>query len=310
MVSKILLLCLFVVIFSERLIILDKPNQPIYMSEKEIESKQNSVGFEYMDITDYPNLHLGNVPKSSNDPLPEKPRKQEIVKRIVARASQKNLEEMMEKYTSIHTRYYKSATGIEAPLKLKKDFENVISSLPEARKSLFSTQTFTHTRYEQTSTICTMKGRSDEIVIIGAHIDSISRPVESRSPGADDDMSGITVMFESFRLLAQSDFIPDRTIQFMAYSAEEVGLLGSQDIAQKYKNDKVAVFSVLQLDMTGFVYRNQTKIGVAHDQWVSRPLANFTTQLIDTYTNVGWTVSSCSHACSDHASFTVRMIIY
>ena len=37
---------------------------------------------------------------------------------------------------------------------------------------------------------------------------------------------------------------------FMAYAAEEVGLRGSQDIANTYRSQGKNVVSVLQLDMT------------------------------------------------------------
>jgi leucyl aminopeptidase len=149
-----------------------------------------------------------------------------------------------------------------------------------------------------------LKGKTNEIVVIGAHIDSINGNPANRSPGADDDASGISTMLEGFRIIAESDYVPEKTIEFMAYAAEEVGLLGSQDIARKYKADAVAVYAVVQFDMTGYVYRNQTKIGVNFDQFVSTPLAEFTTKLVDTYSHLGWARTACSHACSDHASWT------
>ena len=37
-----------------------------------------------------------------------------------------------------------------------------------------------------------------------------------------------------FRALIKAQFVPDRTVEFHAYAAEEVGLRGSQAIAQAY----------------------------------------------------------------------------
>ena len=47
------------------------------------------------------------------------------------------------------------------------------------------------------------------------------------------------------RVLAENNFTPMRSIAFMAYAAEEVGLRGSQDIANSYKAQGKNVVSVL-----------------------------------------------------------------
>jgi Zn-dependent M28 family amino/carboxypeptidase len=44
-------------------------------------------------------------------------------------------------------------------------------------------------------------------------------------------------------------FEPSRTVQFMAFAAEEVGLRGSQDIAEAYARENIAVYSMMQFDM-------------------------------------------------------------
>ena len=57
-------------------------------------------------------------------------------------------------------------------------------------------------------------GRPDEIVILGAHYDT----VES-TPGADDNASAVAVLIEAARLLR--DCRPRRTIRFVAFACEE-----------------------------------------------------------------------------------------
>jgi leucyl aminopeptidase len=68
----------------------------------------------------------------------------------------------------------------------------------------------------------------------------------------DDDGSGTTTTLEVFRVLASSpSFKPQRPVEFHWYSAEELGLLGSQDIAAAYKKQGRTVYAMLQNDMDG-----------------------------------------------------------
>lgn len=61
---------------------------------------------------------------------------------------------------------------------------------------------------------------------------------DKRSPGADDNASGIASVTEVIRLIMENNLRPKKTVQFMAYAAEEIGLIGSDDIARKYKKAK------------------------------------------------------------------------
>ena len=76
----------------------------------------------------------------------------------------------------------------------------------------------------------------EEIVIVGAHMDHIGYgPKMSRTPyqqkihpGADDNASGTAVLIELAKAFSKLTTKPKRTIVFQAYSAEEMGLLGSR----------------------------------------------------------------------------------
>jgi len=107
-----------------------------------------------------------------------------------------------------------------------------------------------------------------------------------------------------FRVLAATGFKPQRTLEFHAYSAEEVGLLGSQAIAQAYQREGKIVAGMIQFDMTGYVAPGQIpRVGLIQD-FVNPQLTTFVGQLIDAYANIGWVGSRCGYACSDHASWT------
>jgi leucyl aminopeptidase len=79
----------------------------------------------------------------------------------------------------------------------------------------------------------------------------LSNPSTSGAPGADDNASGIAVVTETLRAIIASGFKPKRTIKFIGYAAEEVGLRGSKAIAQDYKNQGLNIVGVAQFDMVG-----------------------------------------------------------
>jgi acetylornithine deacetylase/succinyl-diaminopimelate desuccinylase-like protein len=69
----------------------------------------------------------------------------------------------------------------------------------------------------------------DEIHVIGAHYDSINTAGAAEpAPGANDNASGTSGVLEIARLVAESGIRFEATIHFVAFAAEEVGLVGSE----------------------------------------------------------------------------------
>ena len=56
--------------------------------------------------------------------------------------------------------------------------------------------------------------------------------VVCREKGADDDGSGCANFMEVLRVLMNSGYQPRRTLEFIGWAAEEVGLRGANEIAQ------------------------------------------------------------------------------
>ena len=68
----------------------------------------------------------------------------------------------------------------------------------------------------------------DKVIVVGGHYDSSVWPVDSvnqLAPGADDNGSGTAATLEIARILAHHPL--SKTVVFMPFAAEEVGLLGS-----------------------------------------------------------------------------------
>lgn len=70
------------------------------------------------------------------------------------------------------------------------------------------------------------------------------------APGADDNASGVALVLESARLLAGQQF--PWSIHFIAWSGEELGLLGSQAYADLAAERADNILGVLNFDMIGF----------------------------------------------------------
>jgi hypothetical protein len=73
------------------------------------------------------------------------------------------------------------------------------------------------------------KDKKDEVVMLGAHLDSWHA-----GTGATDNGAGTIVMMEAMRILRALEIKPRRTIRIGLWSGEEEGLLGSQGYVEKH----------------------------------------------------------------------------
>ena len=79
------------------------------------------------------------------------------------------------------------------------------------------------------------------------------------------------------------------------FSAEEVGLRGSQAIAQDYAAQNKVVVGMIQLDMTAYVGQNgENVIGIVTD-YTDGDENRFVRQLVDAYSNIPWVNTQVSN---------------
>ena len=98
----------------------------------------------------------------------------------------------------------------------------------------------------QPNVIGTLRGgniHNNATIIVGAHLDTIP----AASPGADDNGSGVSAVLEIARVL--SDYQFNYTIMFVAFNAEEIGLVGSTAFANKLVEENVTVAVMYNFDM-------------------------------------------------------------
>lgn len=225
-----------------------------------------------------------------------------LVEPVLGQMSDKNIEATIGRLSAFPNRYYKSPSGVDASNWLATTWRDMA-----AGRADISVRQFAHADYPQQSVIISMTGsdKPDENIVLGAHLDSIlvSRMSDTaQAPGADDDASGVASLTEALRAMLEQNYKPKRTIHFIAYAAEEVGLRGSKEIAQAFKQANSKVVGVLQLDMTNYK-------GAANDIYLFTDYTDnkqnaFLAQLVSTYLpdlKLGY--DQCGYACSDHASW-------
>jgi len=156
----------------------------------------------------------------------------------------------MTKLTSFSTRRSNSPVGQQSVLMIKSELETIVNGLPNERKNRISITLVPIPGFIANSIIVKMDGSGndkDEHVLFGAHADDVGHP----NAGADDDGSGSTCVFESFRVVTQSSYNPSKTLVWFFYSAEESGLVGSSHIARDWRARNVKVVGHLNYDMVG-----------------------------------------------------------
>ncbi|HSX58651.1 MAG TPA: M20/M25/M40 family metallo-hydrolase [Tahibacter sp.] len=206
-------------------------------------------------------------------------------------------------------RYYASTYGKASAEWIRTTWAGLANGRSDVTAELYTGCTNCST---QPSVILTVQGGdlANEVVVLGAHLDSINSSGggsnEQTAPGADDDASGIATLTEVIRVSLASGWKPRRTIKFMGYAAEEVGLRGSNAIAQSFKTANTNVVGVLQLDMTNYKSGNVEDMQLITD-YSNTDLKNFVVALFDAYLGPrGLTrgTYTCGYGCSDHASWT------
>ena len=111
-------------------------------------------------------------------------------------------------------------------------------SLPNASRQIFESGV---------NIECEFPG-SDEIVVIGAHYDSVIG-----SPGADDNATGVAAVIELARRMPRTK----RTLRFVAFANEEpphfaTPSMGSLRYAQRCRERKEKVVAMLSLESIGY----------------------------------------------------------
>jgi len=284
----------------KRLIKTTEEGEGEWMSQSQIDELiRQHVNF--VDVTGH---NFPKVLEVYTKAIPTTPRFQSVVNSLIPNINIPRMQDFIRTFSSYNTRHYLQTSGLQSQQWLLDQATASVEGYP--LNPGVTVREFTHS-WPQSSVIVRIQGSDpvlrNEVVIIGAHQDSINLQGASvTAPGADDNASGSVTVLETLRILVSARFIPNRTIEFHWYAAEEVGLRGSADIARQYSETGVNVVSMVNFDVPGY-YNGVNNIGIYTDN-VNAQLTQFMRVLTDEYLDFGWQNRSCGYGCSDHVSWT------
>ena len=158
-----------------------------------------------------------------------------------------------------------------------------------------------------------LPGRTDEYVIIGAHYDHIGRGEQfslARNaagevhPGADDNASGVAGLIELARWFAGRGPMR-RGVLFLAFSAEEQGLLGSSHYVRSPLLPLARAVAMINLDMIGRIRDRKVYVGGGHTG--TGLIRALEAHLEETSLRIDISESG-GYGSSDHTAFTAQEV--
>jgi len=148
----------------------------------------------------------------------------------------------------------------------------------------------------------------DEVIVVGAHYDHLglgaygTRDSSTEGQihnGADDNASGTSVLLALASSLSRLPEKPPRTILFVAFTAEELGLYGSRHFVANPPVPLAAIKAMVNLDMVGRMRDNQLTVsGLDSGKELGEVVGEAAKGL-----GIRLAPSSKNMANSDHASF-------
>lgn len=160
--------------------------------------------------------------------------------------------------------------------------------------------------YEGKNVIGTLNGTDNpdkDILIFNAHYDTVKV-----SPGANDDGSGVVAVLAAAYALSQFNF--NRTIKFISFSGEEVGLLGSNAYAKDIYDKNVDIFAEFNADMIGYAKNTEgektVRVGGTEDvQWMLDSIEQINEDYSIDFTNLNRGILDPleAHGGSDYYAF-------
>jgi len=165
---------------------------------------------------------------------------------------------------------------------------------------------------------------ASEYIVIGAHYDHLGlggagslaeRAEGDIHHGADDNASGTSALIELARVLAADRARLKRSILFIAFGAEEVGLLGSAAYTKNPVVPLASTVAMLNMDMVGRLRNSSLTVGGVGTSPAWKPLIDKLNILSNNGSSsgaearrFGLSLSQDGFGPSDHQSFYVRDI--
>ena len=158
-----------------------------------------------------------------------------------------------------------------------------------------------------------LDNQAEQTVVIGAHYDHLGKGYQSGSltpdsqdlihNGADDNASGVAGLIELARHFAGNKVKENYNFLFIAFSGEELGLLGSKFFVDHPTIPLDSVAMMVNMDMIGRLDENK---GVTIGGWGTSPEWERLIPALAQKTNLKYTTDSSGIGPSDHTSFYLK----
>jgi PKD repeat protein len=180
---------------------------------------------------------------------------QNIISNMVDNVSTPSLQTYLNTLVNFGSRLYRAPGMFNASIWLHDVLKGTGRLVPSYHN--FTVVRPTWGTFVLSNVILTLPGlntSSDRVYYMYAHSDAVQFTNSSQwlnnTPGADDDGSGCTAVLEAARILSQYEF--QDTIKFAFFNAEEIGLVGSGEYAQKISAQGENVQGGIDYDMIGY----------------------------------------------------------
>lgn len=162
------------------------------------------------------------------------------------------------------TKYEEGAPKVPAAALSTKDadaLEQILAGAPRTRVRVFIGSREAGT-VQTANVIGEIPGTTDEIVLLGAHLDSWDT-----TPGANDDAAGVGIVIAAAHRF--SGIKPRRTIRVVLFANEEFGLSGAKAYAQAHAAEMKQHAVMLEADSgSGAVWRISGGLAAADWPWL------------------------------------------
>jgi hypothetical protein len=174
------------------------------------------------------------------------------IQSILEEVSTEKLKQYLNSLSNFHTRHSKSPLLNEAGDWIMNELRGFgyKDTFYHSFKSTIDNEEF-----ELRNIVCKKDGIDEKLILVCAHYDCIMERKEdsvSRAPGANDNGSGVSAIIEMARVLANENL--KYSIQFVFFSGEEQGLLGSKSYAKYVKEKGMDLYRLVNLDMIGYPF--------------------------------------------------------
>jgi hypothetical protein len=212
-------------------------------------------------------------------------------------------------------RWLKSLGVSLGSLKDKIDATGKPASMPIPRETTTLQVNLRENRQRTENVVAVLPGSDpslkEEKIVIGAHYDhlgfghfgALDREFEGKvHPGADDNASGTAVLLELARRFAELPAKPGRTLIFVAFAGEELGLYGSRYYVE-HAQSIGSIKAMLNLDMVGRLRNDRVTV------FGTRSSTDFSKEVMAGAQQLGLQVGESDDVGrSDHMSFYSKKI--